>query len=503
MTRKAYFAFLFTIAFLGGFGSGPSLCEETTGAKKAVEDQANLGRGLPAEVVTSHTILLAGETLAFTARAGAIGLRDPQSGALQAEVSVVSYERAGAEPNLRPLIFVFNGGPGASSAWLGLGAISPWRIPLENEAISPSMSPQVVDNAETWLAFADLVFIDPPGVGYSKVFSDSEDVRKHFYSVQGDVETLSVAIRKWLTNHRRLDSPKYLAGESYGGFRVIKLARALSERESVGVKGLILISPVLDFSWLESSRNLLSFAGYLPSFAAISRSAKNRTDLADVETYAGGEYVSDLLKGVKDAAAVSRLSTNVARITGLNRDTVARLAGRVDPRTFTRERLQTSGRVLSSYDGDLAGFDPNPFSHDSDWADPVLDSLRAPLGEAMIKIVTEKLKWPIGDARFEILNDQIAHRWDFGRGGRQNAEAVSDLRQALALDPHLTVAVVHGLSDLVTPYFATKLQLDQLPAYGDAVRVQLTVLRGGHMSYLHDDSRKLLRDVAQRLFETK
>ena len=328
-------------------------------------------------------------------------------------------------------------------------------------------------------------------------------VRKRFFSVQGDVEALAVVVRKWLTNHRRFDSPKYLTGESYGGFRVVKLARALSEHENVGVKGLMLISPVLDFSWLESSRNPLSFAAYLPSFAAISRSAKSRTDLADVETYVVGEYVSDLLRGVKDADALSRLSTNVARISGLDQKNVALLAGRVDTKTFTRERLRASGRVLSAYDGDLSGLDPTPFSRDSEGADPVLDSLRAPLGEAMTKVVAERLKWPIGDARFEVLNDQVAHRWDFGRGGRQNAEAVSDLQQALALDSRLNVSVVHGLSDLVTPYFATKLQLDQLPAYGDAARVQLTVLRGGHMSYLRDDSRKSLHDAARRLIEAK
>ena len=117
----------------------------------------------------------------------------------------------------------------------------------------------------------------------------------------------------------------------------------------------------------------------------------------------------------------------------------------------------------------------------------MLNALRAPLGAAMTRIVTEKLDWPIGDARYEILNDQVAPRWDFERGGRVDAEAVSDLRQALALDPRLKVLVVHGLTDLVTPYFATKLLLDQLPAYGDSARVRLIVLPGGHMSYLRDE----------------
>jgi carboxypeptidase C (cathepsin A) len=502
MAHKIRILWAFSLIFFIAPALAPSLAEEAA-AKKEKNEQASSAHGLPAEVATTHLMTLGDEKLKFIARSGAVRLSDAQTGAPQADVAFVSYERAEADPFTRPVVFVFNGGPGAASAWLGLGALSPWRLRLATYAPSPSTPPLLVDNAETWLAFADLVFVDPPGAGYSKLLGESEDLKKHFFSVQGDAEALAVVVRKWLTTHRRLVSPKYLVGESYGGFRVVKLARALRERENTGVDGLVLISPVLDFSWLEGSRNLLSFAAYLPSFAAISRSAKDRADLGDVEAYAVGQYVSDLVKGVKDPDALSRLSENVARMTGLDHETVARLAGRIDTKTFSRERLRASGRVLSSYDGEVVGFDPAPFSRDSYWADPVLDSLRAPLGAAMTRIITEKLDWPIGDARYEILNDQVAHRWDFERGGRLNAEAVSDLRQALAIDPRLKVLIVHGLTDLVTPYFATKLLLDQLPAYGALTRMKLLLLPGGHMPYLRDDSRRMLRDAARASIEEK
>ena len=191
--------------------------------------------------------------------------------------------------------------------------------------------------------------------------------------MQGDVDALAVVVRKWLTTHRRLASPKYLVGESYGGFRVVKLVRALRERESVSINGLVLVSPVLDFAWQDSSRNLLSFAGYLPSFAAVARDAKDRAILADVETYAANEYVTDLLKGVNDADALSRLSTNVERFTGLGQLTVKQLGGRIDVKTFSRERRRGAERVLSFYDGGVSGFDPAPFTRESDWPDPLLD----------------------------------------------------------------------------------------------------------------------------------
>lgn len=496
-------AWAFALALFAGVALPFGHAAETPAAKKAGEDQAVGASNLPAEVATKHMIALSGEKLNFTARAGAVRLSDAHSGAPRADVAFVSYERADTDAATRPVVFVFNGGPGAASAWLGLGALSPWRLRLDAGSISPSTTPLVIDNAETWLTFADLVFVDPPDTGYSKLLGENEELRKHFFSVQGDVEALAVVVRKWLTAHRRLASPKYLVGESYGGFRVVKLAGALRERENVGVDGLILVSPVLDFSWLEGSRNLLSFAAYLPSFAAISRSAKDRRDVADAESYATGEFLSDLVKGLKDAKAVARLGANVAGFTGLDREVVARVAGRVDTKTFSRERFKASGRVLSAYDGEVAGFDPTPFARDSDWADPVLDSLRAPFGAAMTSVVTEKLQWPVGDARYEILNNQVAHQWEFERGGRHNAEALSDLRQELALDPRLKVLVVHGLADLVTPYFSTKLLLDQLPAYGDSERVRLVVFPGGHMSYIRDDSRRMLRDAARIAIEGK
>ena len=128
----------------------------------------------------------------------------------------------------------------------------------------------------------------------------------------------------------------------------------------MGVTGLILISPVLDFTWLDV-RNLLSYSAYLPSFAAVTRGAKDRAALADVEEYAGGAYLTDLLKGVRDADALSRLSARVAQFTGLNAKTVSQLGGRVNVKTFSRERARDDQRVLSAYDGEVAGFDPRPF----------------------------------------------------------------------------------------------------------------------------------------------
>jgi len=274
-TPNRSWIYVIALASLLVLGATPSDCAESSTTKRN-EEQSVTSIALPAEVTTKHEITLSGEKLSFTARAGAVRLFDGRTGAPTADIGLVSYERVDMDPAARPVVFVFNGGPGASSAWLGLGAISPWRLRLDDGKFTASTPPILVENAESWLAFADLVFVDPPGAGYSKFLTENEDVKKHFHSVQGDVETLAVALRKWLTTHGRLASPKFLVGESYGGLRVLKLAAALRERENIGVQGLVLISPALDFSWLEGSRNLLSYAAYLPSFAAISRGAAMR-----------------------------------------------------------------------------------------------------------------------------------------------------------------------------------------------------------------------------------
>lgn len=451
--------------------------------------------GLPPEAATQHVATIGEEKIAFTARAGAIRLRDAATEAPQADVAVVSYERNGVDAATRPVLFVFNGGPGAASAWLGLGAVSPWRLRMTAEALSPSAPLNVVDNAESWLPFADLVLIDPPGTGVSKLLTDSEDARKHFFSADGDAQAMAVVIRKWLTARGRLGAPKYLLGESYGGIRCVKLLEALRQRENVGVSGLILVSPALDMSWYEVERNPLARAALLPSFAAIARGATDRAAVADAESYAAGDFLTDYLKGPQDAPALSRMSARIAALAGLDPALVARLGARLDAHAFAREKRRDAGRVLSVYDGAVSGEDPSPFAPDGEWADPMLESWRAPLGAAMTRLLLDRLSWPIGDARYGMLSGDVSHRWDWGQGGSHGAEVMSELRAALALDTRLTLLVMHGLYDMVTPYFATKLMLDQLPF--DPARQRLLALRGGHMPYLYDDARKAMRDAAR------
>ena len=164
---------------------------------------------LPPPVTTSHALSVGGRTLHFRATAGAVRLSNGKTGEPVADVGYVAYQLDGADPRTRPLSVALNGGPGASSAWLDLGALGPWRLPLQSSDLAPSGATGVVDNADTWLDFTDLLFIDPPGTGYSRSLAKGEDAeKKQFTSVEGDIDVLATVVRKWLLANDRLAGPE-------------------------------------------------------------------------------------------------------------------------------------------------------------------------------------------------------------------------------------------------------------------------------------------------------
>jgi carboxypeptidase C (cathepsin A) len=455
---------------------------------------------LPPDSTTKQSLDLPGRNLAFTATAGSIRLFDDK-GEPQADIAYTSYQLDGADRATRPVTFVFNGGPGAASAWLQFGNNGPWRLAINADQVTPSAAPDLQPNAETWLDFTDLVYIDPVETGYSRFVATGDDVRKKFFSVDGDVGSIAVTIRRWLEKYDRLVSPKFIAGESYGGIRGPKVVRNLQTEQGVGVKGLILISPVLDFREYSGS-SILQYVASLPTYAAVAREAKGpvtRADLADVERYARGDFLADLIKGEADTDATNRIADQVASLTGIDQAVSRRLAGRFDIIEFRREFDRRNGKVTGRYDASVLGYDPYPESSFFLFGDQSGDALTAPVTSAAVDLTTRKLNWR-PDGSYELGNGAVEKAWDFGRGLRP-AESVSQLRQILALDPKLKVLVAHGLFDLATPYFGSKMLLDQLPAFADAPRVKLVVYPGGHMFYSRDASRQALRAEVQALMK--
>ena len=215
---------------------------------------------------------------------------------------------------------------------------------------------------------------------------------------------------------------------------------------------------------------------------AVVREAKgavSRADLADVEKYAQTDFLLDLVRGEADTDATQRIADKFAAFTGVDQALSRRLAGRFDPIEFRRELDRRDGKVRGRYDASISGLDPYPDSSFYHFGDPSSDPLVAPLTSAAVDLTTRQLNWR-PDGSYRLFNQGVEKAWNFGRGINP-PDSIGELRQLLALDPKLKLLVAHGLFDLATPYFGSKIVLDQLPAYATSDRVKLVVYPGGHM----------------------
>jgi carboxypeptidase C (cathepsin A) len=450
---------------------------------------------LPGPSITHHELTLPDRTLAFRTEASAITITAPD-GREEADIAFVAYRLDGDDSSRRPVTFLVNGGPGAASAYLQIGAIGPWLLPLGGERIAPSQPADLRPNAETWLDFTDLVFIDPVGTGFSRLINPDDSLRRRYLSVDGDAAVLADMIRRWLVANDRIGSPKYIVGESYGGFRAPLVAEHLRDDHGIAVSGLTLVSPVLDFGWWQQPDYApLPMVTLLPSLAAVQMEATrtfSEERLREVEDYAAGEFLADLMRGVHDKAAVARLIDRVSALTGLDRDAVAREDGRVNAGVFARESRRDDHLRTSVYDATVTAKGRDRGS------DPVLDAMTAPLTTAMLGFYGETLKW-LPNREYQLLNRDVGRSWDWGRH-RGQPEAVTDLVDLVSLDPTLSVLVTHGRTDLVTPYFGTALILRQLDVADADQRLRQVTYPGGHMFYTRTDSRRAFREDARALY---
>ena len=472
--------FLVVAGLLAIAGSPPAFAEAVRPA--AAAPGAAPQERLPAARTTRHELSLGDRLLAFAATAGAItlkGARDRE----EADIAFIAYELDGADPASRPVTFVVNGGPGASSAYLQIGALGPWFLPMEGKPIVPSQSVKVVANPDTWLDFTDLVFVDPVGTGFSRLVDPDDTSRDRYLSIEGDVEALSDFILRWLIESDRVQSPKYFVGESYGAFRGPLIAESLQTDHGVALDGMTLLSPVLDFGWWQQPEYApLPMVSLLPSLAATQMEALgtfSEEGLRAAEDYAAGDYVTDLLRGVADETAVARLVDRVTALTGLDRQVVARSEGRIDSYDFTREILRDERRRASVYDATVTTDSPRG-------PDPVLDAVTAPLTSAMLVHYRDTLGW-LPNRRYVLLNREVSRSWDWG-SGRGQPEVVGTLEDVLSLDHEFRLLVAHGYTDLVTPYFGSALILRQLEVSDADGRVRQENYRGGHMFYLREES---------------
>jgi carboxypeptidase C (cathepsin A) len=459
--------------------------------------------------VTDHTIRLAGQQISYKATASTILLKD-EKGEPTASVYSTAYTRSDTKDfSQRPIAFIYNGGPGSSSIWLHMGAFGPRRVVTADASATPPAPYKLVDNADSLLDKADLVFIDPVGTGFSHPVGKAEN--KNFWGIDEDVKSLAQFITTYVSRNNRWNSPKFLIGESYGTFRSAALSHYLQRHNGMYFNGIVLISSVLDLRSLGFlTGDDSSYIFYLPSYAASAwyyKALKDRPDdlnsfLAEARRYASSEYAAALMKGSKlSDAEKAEVAKRLAHFTGLSEDYLIKANLRVNLAQFNAELERSRGLTIGRYDSRFSG---PTFDLLTEFAemDPSYTAVAGAFTAAFNSYVREDLKYS-PERNYETLNFEAGRNWNWKHNpsdqvffpGAPNVEG--DLVEALIANPHLQVQVETGYFDMATPFFATEYTMDHL-GLPEKLRGQIHIeyYTAGHMMYLHtDDLAKLGKNV--------
>jgi carboxypeptidase C (cathepsin A) len=326
---------------------------------------------------------------------------------------------------------VFNGGPGAASAYLHLGLVGPRIVAFPGN--DPTAA-RLQDNPHTWLAFTDLVLIDPVGAGWSR--PAKADGGGAFHGVRSDAQSLAKTIALYLAKNGRGNSPKFILGESYGGFRAAKVAQALQREQGIAVSGIVMVSPLIEGALtFGSSRFELGAALQLPSLAAAELERKgtfSKEALAEAEKFALTDYLTTLAGPRPTGDAARAFYARVAQISGLPEDVVTRSRGFIRD-AYVKHLRSAEGKIVSRYDASFAAADPFPEQENARGPDPLLDSLTRAYVGAFAAYARDELGFKT-EMTYILLASDIAGKWDWD-GGRNSASVTDDVRELLAMTP--------------------------------------------------------------------
>ncbi len=500
---------------------------------ESTEDQSathgNDGNPFDQSFTTEHTLELPSQSLSYQAIAEWIPLRKIHTPV--AHIYSTAYLAHEADQS-RPITFVFNGGPGAASAYLHMGALGPKRVVFGETGKLPSPPTQVVDNQESWLSFTDLVFIDPIGTGFSRAIQDtkrsgksksddnSSDAPKEnseYWEIEKDLDSLGEFISRFLSKHHRWTSPIFIAGESYGGFRVAKMARKLQEANGVGLCGCLLISPAIEFdSLFGTDYNLTHWVELFPSLVAAAhhhgrcQSTQDSPSIQVVVNEAEEFALSQLNRLLTYGDRLSKeerssIVQQMSQFSGLSESTIDRASGRIPATLFCRELLRDQQRLCGHYDASITTVDPYPDRNDYEGPDPTLFSIDRLFSGAVNHHLRTNLN-VVTDLDYRLLSMEVNKAWkDESQGHvfRKLVGAMDDLRYGMSLNEHMKVFISHGYFDLVTPYFSSQRLVDLMKLVPEQrSNVISRNYLGGHMFYSWDQSRQAFCEDTKKFFQS-
>lgn len=442
---------------------------------------------------TKHEITVKGKKIAYKAIAGNLILKKEDE-TPEASLFFVSYTKEGEDSKNRPITFCFNGGPGSASVWLHMGIFGPKRVDIKegDDALPPY---SLIENEFTLLSDTDLVFIDPVSTGYSRAIPPTE--AKQFHGFKDDIKSIAEFIRLYITRYSRWDSPKFLAGESYGTTRAVGLAEYLYDNSYIYVNGIVLISSCFNFQSLDfDSGNDLVYSSFFPSYAATAwyhgRLAPElqkdfQKTIDEANRFVADEYACALFKGdLLPENEKLEIAKKMSRLIGLPTDYIMKSHLRVDMHEFSAELLKDKRQVVGRFDGRVTGVNLNPLESCSDY-DPSFDNVLGVFTSTTNQYIRDDLKWE-RESPYKILAN--VGPWNYNtHNNNQYLNVSSSLKNMVAKNPKLRVLVANGYFDLATPYYSSEYAVNHLGLDRAAKdRISMYYYPAGHMMYLDPPS---------------
>ena len=468
----------------------------------------------PAAAVTHHRLIINGKTIAYTATAATIDLKNNAGDAI-GRMFYVAYTADGAGADHRPVTFCFNGGPGSSSLWLHMASFGPVRTEVSDAQPTPPPPYTVTDNPESLLDQTDLIFVDAMGTGFSRILSKGKG--EDFYGTDADIAAFGQFIQRWVNASGRWNSPKFLLGESYGTTRASGLLAYLNDK-GMSFNGSVMVSSYLN-AWTDFNgppfANDLAYELYLPTIAATAwyhgrldpKPAQLDAFLDEVRTFALGEYAAALARGnklgdVEREAVLAKLH----RYTAMPEDFLRQANLRIDPSRFGKELLRGNRRTIGRLDARFVGIDHDAAGEfpESDAAD---DAFAAAFTASLNHYVRDNLHYTTDDLYRPTNYDEVGKDWKLSHGS-DNGEApmpdvAEDLRKAMSANPGLKVFFANGYYDFATPFFETEYTVAHM-GLDPALEKNLSwgYYPSGHMIYINPASRQQMKADLARFYQS-
>ena len=469
--------------------------------------EKNKKESKPEVSTTTQKVTISGKTISLETNAGTMEIRNNDQEPI-ANFGFISYIKENPEPN-RTIVFEYNGGPGSSSFWLHMGVLGPKRIVINDPGQTPAAPYQFVNNEFSILEEADLVMMDPVGTGLSVPVGEAEF--KDFWGVDQDIESISNFITQYLINHDRMNSPKYLLGESYGTFRNAGVMNYMLN-QGIAMNGVIMVSAVFDIRSLAFPPNDdLPYIIHFPTYAATARyhnKVKNKSErletfIEEIRTFTRDQYAPALFLGDQITPAdKASMAQKLSDYTGISKVIWERSDLKLKANEFFQEFKKPDGERVGRLDSRFTGINQDLISY-TDNHDPQSSAISPPYITGFLHYlhndlgVSKKHKYMVTAGRRDGFKWDWTHNGNQGWGTYTAINTGNDMASALSKDPNMKVLILNGYYDAATVFYGVEHSINHLELKPEIKKnIIMKYYEAGHMMYTHEASLiKFKKDV--------